>query len=633
MSLVQKREEARFRDHVRRLSVRNFPSNQDGFDDELIELGKIDQRVRSNLDEFYTASLGSSMAKNRFDDVKPNEQTIVKLRPTSKRGEGMYINANYVDAREAMGVPFVYIATQAPMQNTVLDFWRMVYENDTAFIVMLCAVKENGKVKSETYWPAQGQVYDLGLLSVATLSENVRSDSVHRTMLLRTVRGDEKEIYHMQYLAWPDQGIPTTSIPLMEMIQAIGKSRRSVESPIVVHCSGGIGRTGVFIGLHIALAQFQLERAGISVLRIVRFMKLCRSGMVQRKDQYMYLYYSVQREMERMILSAERGVNLLDIRPRNQPVPRPEQSAPGYSRPLLIGQPSLVGARSAPGVHPMPDRSSTFTTAVTNLLRSSSPHRGDDGRQDRTGRSRAAPPRRNRDVVTDLVAMEDYLRRNPSMRAYVQADLTGGDGGGDDGASARDSDDSHDSRGAQQASDSRNGHYRLGRKHYIKGGKSYEGVVMERPKRSGSRRGAGRSRHADDSGRERLLVSASPAQGTGASSPPPPPADAASYTKIEAQLTRIQGLNQKMRSVASDDVRCGNGREEAEEHAGRMHQEKPQHYAAVIPLSIARDTPRTRESSPRIAMSARQRSRPNPQDEDLAYVRNRVVTRDEWRRL
>ncbi|KAL7707660.1 tyrosine specific protein phosphatase [Lotmaria passim] len=410
MSEEQLKEKQRFDAHLRQLSECVYPAVEDGFDRELAKLRRVDEDVRSNLDEFYTATLGSSMAKNRFADVKPNEGTIVRLRETNASGDGTYINANYIDAREKFNVPFVYIATQAPMKNTVLDFWRMVYENDSAFIVMLCAVKENGKGKSETYWPPRGETYDMGLVSVTVVAENTRQDSVHRRMLLRSVRGDEKEVHQMQYVAWPDQGVPHSSATLMEMIQAMAKSPRSTQSPIVVHCSGGVGRTGVFIGMHIALAQFQLGQANISIPRIVRFMKACRSGMVRRKDQYLFLYYAVQREMERMILSEKTGVNLLDGRSCLAPaVTKLEASTPPAAQmasPLIMMMP-------APGGH----------RRFTSLL---APFRSSSTAASPERRSAPIQITHSRNAEEDAAAMESYLHRAspmPSLPRSVSSSL------------------------------------------------------------------------------------------------------------------------------------------------------------------------------------------------------------------
>ncbi|KAG5488966.1 hypothetical protein JIQ42_00585 [Leishmania sp. Namibia] len=387
------REKQRFDTHLRRLSECADPTLEDGFDRELGKLRRVDAYVRSNLDEYFSASLGSNMVKNRFPDVKPNEGTIVRLSTIGLHGDGTYINANYVDAREKFNVPFVYIATQAPMKNTVLDFWRMVYENDSAFIVMLCAVKENGKVKSVTYWPPRGETYDMGILSVTLVAENTRQDWIHRRLLLCSVRGEKKEVCHMQYVAWPDQGVPQSSVTLMEMINVIAKSPRSTQSPIVVHCSGGVGRTGVFIGLQIALTQFQLGQTNISITRIVRYLKACRSGMVRRKDQYIFLYYAVQREMKRMILSQKVGVDLLDSRPR-------------LVSPTVTRTDPIPTQTASPPIMPIPiPARRRYMSFIPKPFRSSAPPCPTE--------FRTAPNQipENHKAENDAVTMENYLQR------------------------------------------------------------------------------------------------------------------------------------------------------------------------------------------------------------------------------
>lgn len=336
MSDNQRRTAAALRDQLALMGQRQVPSNRDGFDEEFDALRSVDQRVRSNHDEFYTAMLGSNMSKNRYREILPNEGTRVQLDPINSRGDGDYINANFVDGRRLFGVPFVYIATQAPLRSTIGDFWRMVFENNSVFIVMLCAEIENGKVKSERYWPdGVGGVMTVGPLTLTLTSENQRHDTIYRTINLRTADGREREVFHMQYVRWPDQGIPMSSAPLMEVIHSLGRSNASVRTPIIVHCSGGVGRTGVFITFHVALALFQMEQP-ISIPKIVQYLKFCRSGMVQRKDQYLFTYYAVLREMEKMIWSiqssrfspsgAECGaamdaaVNNSDGSPRRRPV-------------------------------------------------------------------------------------------------------------------------------------------------------------------------------------------------------------------------------------------------------------------------------------------------------------------------
>jgi protein-tyrosine phosphatase len=376
----QKRTAANLRSQLEVMGKRTMPSGRDGFDDELDSLRALDYKVRCTRDEFFSASLGTNVSKNRYRDVLPNEGTRVVLDPLNDRGDGDYINANYIDARRLFGVPFVYIAAQAPLKHTVFDFWRMVFENNAVFIVMLCAEVEAGKTKSERYWPdGVGESVTLGPLTVELLDENVRNDTIFRRLSLRTARGKERIVHHLQYIRWPDQGIPSSSSGLMEIIHYLGKSPLASQTPIVAHCSGGIGRTGVFLTLHVALALFQMEQP-VSVPRIVQFLKYCRTGTVQRKDQYLFAYYAVLREMDKMLWEVESRRHVSekvlqsftasrDLPPRRMPEHRPlhpAQAAKPFVRSSFTDEPSREDAyrtRSARGTMFAPSSPSRLDAA------------------------------------------------------------------------------------------------------------------------------------------------------------------------------------------------------------------------------------------------------------------------------
>lgn len=77
-----------------------------------------------------------------------------------------YIHANWVTGI-LPDLPKQIICTQAPLPNTIIDFWRMVWQEKAQVIVMLCCVIENGKKKCEQYWPEKpGEKLEIAGLTI-----------------------------------------------------------------------------------------------------------------------------------------------------------------------------------------------------------------------------------------------------------------------------------------------------------------------------------------------------------------------------------------------------------------------------------------------------------------------------------
>ena len=118
-----------------------------------------------------------------------------------------YINASFVDVRDTSGyyddtfelLPSpqgykqrnAYIATQGPLQNTVEDFWRMVWEFKSMTIVMLCGLTEEGCESSYCYWPTEeGAAVSYGSISVTLQSQLLYDSYEVRTLAMREKVGD-----------------------------------------------------------------------------------------------------------------------------------------------------------------------------------------------------------------------------------------------------------------------------------------------------------------------------------------------------------------------------------------------------------------------------------------------------------
>jgi len=221
-----------------------------------------------------------------------------------------YINANYVDGIHNDSKQ-AYIATQAPKQDTIDDFWRMCWEQNIHIIVMLTNLEEGGKVKAHQYWPKFG-TKQFGSWSVTLSSTRETETYIVRTLeLFQGFSGfnkpdpdvEKRTVYQYHYLVWPDMGVPDDASSLLEMMDDINRTSQlksqetQIKSPLLVHCSAGIGRTGTFVVIDTVIKKFKEEGVrnldALDLQPILSCMRDQRPGFVQQKVQYYFCYQAV----------------------------------------------------------------------------------------------------------------------------------------------------------------------------------------------------------------------------------------------------------------------------------------------------------------------------------------------------
>ncbi|XP_052404354.1 receptor-type tyrosine-protein phosphatase S isoform X3 [Carassius gibelio] len=232
------------------------------------------------------SNLEVNKPKNRYANVIAYDHTRVILAPTDGIMGSDYINANYIDGYRKQNA---YIATQGPLPETFGDFWRMVWEQRAASVVMMTKLEEKSRVKCDQYWPSRGtdsfgavQVTLLDTMELATFC--VRTFSLHKSGC-----NERREVRQFQFTAWPDHGVPEYPTPFLAFLRRVKACNPPDAGPVIVHCSAGVGRTGCFIVIDAMLERIRHERT-VDVYGLVTLMRSQRNYMVQTEDQYGFIH-------------------------------------------------------------------------------------------------------------------------------------------------------------------------------------------------------------------------------------------------------------------------------------------------------------------------------------------------------
>ncbi|XP_036026505.1 receptor-type tyrosine-protein phosphatase S isoform X8 [Onychomys torridus] len=232
------------------------------------------------------SNLEANKPKNRYANVIAYDHSRVILQPLEGIVGSDYINANYVDGYRRQNA---YIATQGPLPETFGDFWRMVWEQRSATVVMMTRLEEKSRIKCDQYWPNRGtetygfiQVTLLDTMELATFC--IRTFSLHKNG-----SSEKREVRHFQFTAWPDHGVPEYPTPFLAFLRRVKTCNPPDAGPIVVHCSAGVGRTGCFIVIDAMLERIKTEKT-VDVYGHVTLMRSQRNYMVQTEDQYSFIH-------------------------------------------------------------------------------------------------------------------------------------------------------------------------------------------------------------------------------------------------------------------------------------------------------------------------------------------------------
>ncbi|XP_057194004.1 protein tyrosine phosphatase receptor type Fa isoform X4 [Triplophysa rosa] len=243
---------------------------------------------KAHTSRFISASLPCNKFKNRLVNIMPFESSRVCLQPIRGVEGSDYINASFIDGYRQQKA---YIGTQGPLAETTEDFWRMLWEHNSTIVVMLTKLREMGREKCHQYWPAERSAR-YQYFVVDPMAEYNMPQYILREFKVTDARdGQSRTIRQFQFTDWPEQGVPKTGEGFIDFIGQVHKTKEQFgqDGPITVHCSAGVGRTGVFITLSIVLERMRYEGV-VDMFHTIKTLRTQRPAMVQTEDQYQLCY-------------------------------------------------------------------------------------------------------------------------------------------------------------------------------------------------------------------------------------------------------------------------------------------------------------------------------------------------------
>uniref|UniRef100_A0A8B9I7C2 Receptor-type tyrosine-protein phosphatase C n=1 Tax=Anser brachyrhynchus TaxID=132585 RepID=A0A8B9I7C2_9AVES len=209
-----------------------------------------------------------------------------------------YINASFITGYWG---PKAMIATQGPLQETISDFWQMVFQRKVKVIVMLTELKEGDQEHCAQYWGEGKQTYD-GIEVQMTDVNCCPSYTIRAFDVTHLKRKETQKVYQYQYHRWSGLDVPEDPKDLVSMIlnlkqkiptrPASEDNRNNRSVPLVVHCRDGSQQTGVFCALMTLLESAETEEV-IDVFQVVKALRRTRLGVVSTFEHYQFLYDTI----------------------------------------------------------------------------------------------------------------------------------------------------------------------------------------------------------------------------------------------------------------------------------------------------------------------------------------------------
>ena len=227
-------------------------------------------------------------AKNPPNSTTPYDENRVVLVPVNDGND--YINASYM-----MNLNF--IATVHPKLNTLADFLQMIYQTGSTLVIMLTTRKEKGEIEGRmsqraSYWGKTDESIEIPPFTVTNTHSEKSTTMIKQSLTItNNMDGFSSSFKQIISLTWNDRGEPndlSNVIHLMNMMRKYKQENPNL--PIIVHCSDGIGRTGVLLTTYKVIEDID-KKGSIDIFHTIKQLRNERMKFVPSLVSYIFDTY------------------------------------------------------------------------------------------------------------------------------------------------------------------------------------------------------------------------------------------------------------------------------------------------------------------------------------------------------
>jgi len=247
--------------------------------------------------QYSTALRVINQPKNRSPDLLSTDSARVFLNPGGEIDGDDYINASWLtgffDRRE-------FIVTQHPLERTICDFWRMVWEQESRLIVSLSSIDSQ---ECRPFWPAiigemlswetnkRGDQMRLTLVEEAdTLAR--RAIRLNLELVSHSTSMGTREVWIFLCPSWPQQCSPLSTV--FDLIKVSDEEHQALGGgPIVTVDRYGGTQATTFCGLMTLWHQLHFE-GGVDIYQLGKLAHYNRPGIFKTPEDLLFLYCALE---------------------------------------------------------------------------------------------------------------------------------------------------------------------------------------------------------------------------------------------------------------------------------------------------------------------------------------------------